>query len=171
MWNKGVVLSLAVLVAGAAPARAALGERHVERAGGFSYCPPEGWSVREFPGFKYKFAFGPAWQGFTANLNVVDEAYDGTLKAYVDLNVVNLKKMIPGFRQIERVPFKTLSGLSGERIRAEDTQSQRELRQSFYLIASGKGRMFVLTGTSLASDGPKFDSLFDDSADSFRLGK
>jgi hypothetical protein len=33
------------------------GARVTEQAGGFSYCPPAGWVVREYPGYKYNFVF------------------------------------------------------------------------------------------------------------------
>ena len=68
------------------PVLAALGDSHVEKAGGFSLQAPKGWEFREFPGMKYQIAFGPASNSFSPNINVVDEAYDGSLKSYVDSN-------------------------------------------------------------------------------------
>ena len=37
-----------------------LGERHVEKDGGFSFKPPKEWSLAEVQGVKYKVARGPA---------------------------------------------------------------------------------------------------------------
>ena len=35
------------------------------------------------PGYKYKFAFGPTSNEFTPNINISDEAYEGTLDEFV----------------------------------------------------------------------------------------
>lgn len=66
---------------------------HYEKAGGFSYDPPKGWQIIQLPGLKYRIAHGPTENEFAPNINVVDEAFMGTLAEYVDLNLENMKKM------------------------------------------------------------------------------
>jgi len=45
-------------------------KRHVEPKGGFSFCPPDGWNIRDYPKEKFKIMLGPASDGFAPNLNV-----------------------------------------------------------------------------------------------------
>src|SRR6266446_6964448 len=67
-------------------------ERHVEAEGGFSFIPPAGWEIRSLPGLKYKVLVGPTTVGFTANLNVKDEQYPGSLEDYVKASTESLKQ-------------------------------------------------------------------------------
>ncbi len=41
----------------------------------FSYAPPKGWKVMEFPGLKYKIARAEPVQGFAPNIVVTSEEY------------------------------------------------------------------------------------------------
>lgn len=50
-------------------------ERQDFGSGGvFSYVPPSGWKVQDFPGLKFKISRGEAVKGFAPNIVVVDEA-------------------------------------------------------------------------------------------------
>src|SRR5687767_1709387 len=56
--------------------------RHIEPAGGFSICIPEGWATQEKEGQKFKLLFGPRGQVFTANINFKDEVDPRPLRDY-----------------------------------------------------------------------------------------
>jgi hypothetical protein len=152
-------------------AYAAVGERHVEQAGGFSLQAPNGWEFREFPGMKYRFAFGPVKDGFSSNINVVDEIYKDSLKSYVDANIQNLKKALPQFKLIERKDFATNSGLKGEKLVTSSFQQQIALRQTFYFLPGPQGRQFVVTCTTLEAKGESLDAVFDESVKTFAFTK
>src|SRR5437870_2673979 len=97
------VLTLTVLAGcGGKPPRG-----HYEKTGGFSYDPPEGWQVVQFPGLKYSISRGPTESEFASNINVVDETFSGSLAEYVDLNVENMKKMFTDFTVLKREDFQT----------------------------------------------------------------
>ena len=83
------------------------GPRHTETAGGFSFCPPKDWVIKDVPGMKYKIAFGPAAGGFAANINVVDESFSGSLADYVKANFQPLTKMFKGQKNLGQADFKT----------------------------------------------------------------
>lgn len=61
-------------------------QRHFEQGGGFSYIPPVGWRLGDYPVSgpnDYKMAWGPSLDGFTCNLWFKDEIFDGSLERYV----------------------------------------------------------------------------------------
>ena len=152
-------------------AYAEVGDRHIEQAGGFSLQAPKGWQFREFPGMKYQIAFGPAKNQFSPNINVVDEAYQGPLKSYVDANVKTLEKMFVQFKLIKRGPFVTTSGLKGERVITTSLQQKSLLRQTFYFMPGVNGKQLVVTCSALAQGGESLDSLFEESLKTFEIIK
>ncbi len=159
------MLALAVLGAGCdrKPTRA-----FYEKEGGFSFDPPKGWLVVPFPGLKYKIAHGPTEREFAANINVVDESYSGTLSAYVDLNVENIKKVFPDIKVLRREDFQTEDGQAATRLVAENKQQGRMLRQTFCFFGPSN-RKYVATCTALAEGGESLDSLFAQSMGTFRV--
>ncbi len=72
--------------------------RHVESTGRFSYVPPPGWTMRDFPGLRYKIVHTTPVNGFAPNLNVTDEMFRGTVDTYADQNLAALKTALPGFK-------------------------------------------------------------------------
>ena len=142
-----------------------------EQALGFTMQAPKNWQFREFPGLKYKVAFGPTANSFTPNINVVDEAYDGSLKSYVDANAKALEKHFVQFALIKRDAFVTTRGLNGERMLTTSLQQKNLLRQTFYVFPGAKGKYFVVTCSALAAGGASFDTLFEESIRTFKLIK
>jgi hypothetical protein len=146
------------------------GLRHEETAGGFSFVPPKGWTIREFPGLKFKIAAGPAAAGFAPNINVVDESFGGSLAEYVKLNLDTLPKVFQKSRVVNQGAFKTNAGLEGARAITENEQNGKLLRQTFYFFPRGD-RQFVVTCSVLAEGGEKLDAVFEASMKTFRFDK
>lgn len=166
---KKLLFAICFFCLAAYSAYAEVGDRHVEQAGGFSLQAPKGWQFREFPGLKYQIAFGPAANAFSPNINVVDEAYDGPLKNYVDENVKNLKKIFDQFKLIRRDAFVTASGLKGERMVTTAHQQKSLLRQTYYFLPGANGKYFVVTCSALAAGGEMLDPVFEESLKTFEL--
>jgi hypothetical protein len=159
------ILTLAIVVAGCGgkPRRG-----HYEQAGGFSYDPPKGWQITQFPGLKYRISHGPAEHEFAPNINVLDESFVGSLAEYVDLNLGKMKDMFTGFTLLKREDFQTEDGLPGTRLVVEDKQQGRALRQTFCFF-SNSTRKYVVTCTALAEGGESLDGLFAQSMRTFRV--
>jgi len=151
--------------------QAAVGDRHFEQTGGFSLQAPQGWVFRDFPGMKYQIAFGPAANSFSPNINVVDEAYDGSLKSYVDANAKTLKSVFVQYTLIKRDTFVTMKGMKGERLVTTSLQQKNMLRQTFYFFPGNKRNYFVVTCSALAAGGESLDPLFEESIKSFEISK
>jgi len=161
-----VILAFAIVCGGCGvskPPRAAY-----EKAGGFSYDPPQGWRVLEFGGLKYRISAGPSENDFAPNINVVDERFSGSLPEYVDLNLQTLKKTFVDFKLIKREDFQTGDGLAAVRLVCEDTQQKKRLRQTFCFFGNSN-RKYVATCTAVADGGEKLDDLFAQSMKTFRI--
>jgi hypothetical protein len=152
-------------------AHADVGARHFDKSGGFSLQAPKGWQFREFPGMKYQIVLGPASNSFSPNINVVDEAYGGSLKSYVDANKSTLDKMSIQLTLIKRDPFVTTSGIKGERMAITSLQQKNLLRQTFYFLPGAKGKYFVVSCSALAAGGEALDSVFEESIKTFEIIK
>jgi hypothetical protein len=152
-------------------AHADVGDRYSEQAGGFSLRAPKGWNFRDVPGMKYKFAFGPASNSFSPNINVIDEAYPGSLKSYVDLSKNAVEKMLPQFTLIKRDAFVTTSGIRGEKMVATSLQQNNLLRQTFYFLPGAAGKYYVVTCSALAAGGDALDPVFEESIKTFETSR
>jgi hypothetical protein len=118
---------------------------------------------------KYQIAFGTRDNGFTSNINVVDEAYQSSLENYVDANIETLEKVFQKFNLVKRGPFNTTSRLKGVRIITTSIQQNNLMRQTFYFFTGSKGRQLVITCSVLAKGGEAFDSVFEESLKTFEL--
>jgi len=147
------------------------GDRHVEKAGGFSFCPPKSWDMKEIPGLKYRIAFGPASDGFAPNINVVDESFSGSLSDYVKGNREALERMFKGFKNLGESEFKTDFGPKGVRLITESEQQGQKLRQTFFFFDGKGGRKLVATCSALAENGAKLDETFAASLKTFAIEK
>jgi hypothetical protein len=138
-----------------------------EAAGGFSYDPPAGWTVSEFPGLKYRVATGPVQNGFASNINVVDEAFAGSLADYVEMNVSMIQKVIVSARVVRREEFQTADLAPASRVIVEDEQQGRRLRQSFYFFDGGR-RKYVASCSTGVDGADALDASFEASMKTFR---
>ena len=168
--NLRKVVAIAICLAGFSTfAYGQTGARVYENKGNFSFQPPSDWSFTEFPGLKYKVAFGPTEKGFATNINFVDETFDGKLTSYVDESLAALKSIFPKFKLLRRETFSTNSGIVGEKIVANNNQQGFNLTQVFYFIPAPKNKYFVITCSVISSVATKYQSVFDESIKTFEF--
>ena len=141
--------------------------RHYEEGGRFSFVPPDGWQVVQLPGMKYGVFSGPTANGFAPNINVLDEAYAGSLDDYVTLSIRNLRVMFPQFLKLSQEDLKLDSGLPAVRVVGRNSMNNMEMEQTMYFVKRSS-KMFVITGSKLASDGRNLANEFEKCARSFR---
>ena len=135
--------------------------------GGFSFCAPAGWEFKDFPGMKFKVAMGPKSGSFSPNVNTVDEAYKASLDSYAEESIRALKTAFQQFKLIKREKFLTNSKILGEKIVTNSLQSNKLLRQTFYIFLGSKGKFLVFTCSCLAENGEKLDTVFEESLKTF----
>jgi hypothetical protein len=138
----------------------------------FSYVPPQGWKVVEFPGLKYKIAYAAPAKAFAANINVVSEKYGRSLEDYARDNVAQMQSTGGGFALLGQTEFTTSEGLRGIKLITETddmySKEKRRLRQTQYLFNAGP-EMLVVTCSALAEDGKALDQEFDAAMKTFRI--
>ncbi len=158
----------ALAIAGCRAESKAPDGRHHEPGGGFSLVAPVGWVVREVPGFKYRFLFGPPIGDFAPNINVVDERFPGSAREYTQAGLAAAERMFPRFQVHAKDEFALDNGVDAVRARLTNEQNGRELDQTMYFVVQA-GRAFVITCSKQASDSRDFSAAFDECARSFRV--
>jgi hypothetical protein len=141
--------------------------------GEFSFVPPENWAMREMPGFKYQFAFGPATnKNFSPNINFVDQSAPFKLDEFVAGNLATLHHMAANEgRSLEIITegeFITDSKRSGVRVVTETTYDSNPVRQTFYFFEGKDNIKFVITCTWPADEGQSYDKMCDSSIRTFK---
>ncbi|MDE1172011.1 MAG: hypothetical protein PW734_12530 [Verrucomicrobium sp.] len=137
---------------------------------GFAYTAPPGWSIRQLPGISNPVALGPVADKFSPNINVVDEAFAGSLEEYVAKNKQAFKQTFPDASGWKESSFSNDSGLKGVKAAVRDTQENRKLRQIFYFFSGKQGRMIVVTCTALVDDDASL-ALFDKVLQTFQVDR
>lgn len=165
-----IVLLSTALVAGA---YAQEGERQAFGSNGvFSYVPPDGWKVWEFPGMKFKVCSAQPAKGFASNITVVDEASEKPLDDYVKDNAANMQGLFQSLKILGQNDFTTSDGARAIRMVTErdDDQTKKRLRQIFYFFDAGNKKL-IATCSSLAEDGAALDKVFDAAMKTFAVTK
>ena len=103
-----------------------------ELGGGYSVNPPDGWIVSEFPGSPYKGLFGKRANNFTPNINIQEENYNGTMDKYIQLNMVQLEKLMRA-EKVKQSPFSAKNS-SGVKLIIHSEFNDLELTQTFYFF-------------------------------------
>jgi hypothetical protein len=147
-------------------------ERHVEKAGGFSFVPPDDFMLKELPGMKYKAAIGPPAGGFAPNIVFVDEAHKGTLAEYVEANKKGLQTAFKNYKVVLEKNLKTDGGAECTMLRIQRDENGKALRQTFYFLEASPERKIVATASTLAgAAGEKWEPILEASVKTFRLEK
>jgi hypothetical protein len=174
-WKRIMTLHLGVLLLLSVPLVFDANAQQVERedfgSGGiFSYVPPNGWKVVEFPGLKFKISLGAPVKGFAPNIVVTDEAYKKSLDDYAKDNIANLQKIFHGLKIISQTDFTTSDGTRAIKLLTErdDDISKKRLRQVFYIYDSGNKKL-VATCSSVAEEAPASDSVCDSTMRTFKV--
>lgn len=165
----GVVLALGMLWTGAAQAQQ--NDRPDFGGGGiFSYVPPKGWKVADFPGLKFKISLGAPVKGFAPNIVVVDEAYEKSLDDYAKDNIATMQQMFPGMKLLGQTDFTTAGGARAIKLVTERTDEsvKGKMRQVYYLYDAGNKKLAV-TCSSLAEEGAASDAVCDGAMKTFTV--
>lgn len=141
----------------------------VSAPGAFSFTAPPGWVVKPFPGMKYNACYAKPVGGFAPNVNVVDEAASVPLARYARANLTLLQSRYPGFHSLGQSSFTTRSGVHGVKLLATASPAGRKIRQAFYLFAGRGAQKWVVTASTPAAEGGKYDRILDASMKTFAL--
>ncbi len=174
-WKYIMTLHLGVILLLSMPLAFDANAQQVERqdfggGGIFSYVPPNGWKVLEFPGLKFKISRGEPVKGFAPNIVVADEAYNKSLDDYAKDNIATMQKLFHGLNILGQTDFTTSDGTRVIKLLTErdDDISKKRLRQVFYFYDAGNKKL-VATCSGLAEEGPGSDLVCDASMKTFSV--
>lgn len=151
-------------------------ERHLEPEGGFSFCVPEGWTIQEREGNKYKMVFAPRATNFTPNINVKDETSTYQLDDYVTASIqtiLNNREKIgaTSIKPVGQTAFITNSRLRGIRVAFLTEYRGLMVRTLQYYFDVGNNHKILVTGTALEETKDTYDRVFDSVLKTFQLDK
>jgi len=172
---SAAVVILTFAITGAAQANCA---RHVETAGGFSFCPPEGWIEKKKTEEKYSQFLRPEQEGFTANLNIKDETNATPLTDYVAAGIKRIllpataeKMGVTSVNLVNQSEFITSSSLPVFKVEFRVELKGWIIRTVQYYFEATIDKKFVATFTSVEAQRAKLDPICDDSVKTLRLEK
>jgi len=142
--------------------------RLYEKAGGFSYVTPDGWTRTRVAGIKYRIVAGPERDGVAPNLYIVDEDTPEPMGAYLAGFLARQRKTYPDFAIVGSNTLVTAQGLAAEVLDATRSARGSPLSLRFYFLPQEK-RVVVVTCTWAASSGDERRQVFDDAMRSFRF--
>lgn len=153
-------------------------KRHAEPKGGFSFCPPEGWTIKEDPNLKYKLMFGPRSDGFTPNLTVSELAnMPLSVKEMVALfRTQSPEQMTKGIGASEIGPlnesdFITTSKQAGIKLAFQSVTDGTRHRHTLYFFAGKGDNKLLVTFTALETQAQVLDSVFDRSMKTWQMDR
>jgi hypothetical protein len=174
-WKCVMTLPLGLLLVFSLLSVVEVKAQQVERqdfgSGGiFSYVPPNGWTVSEFPGLKFKISHGAPVKGFAPNLVVVDEDYNESLDNYARDNLATLQKIYPGMKTLGQTDLKTSDGARAIKLITErdDDSAKHRLHQVFYFFDAGNKKL-VATCSCLAEEASASDPVCDAAMKTFSV--
>lgn len=148
----------------ARPGRAAGPSQYTDGTYNFSLVPPAFAKVEKDAAHTVATFFAPTQDNFAANLVVIAQRVKTTVDQFVENSKGDLQKL--GLRAVVEKKLK-VSGRDAVYWEYESAQQRRPLKVFSLAVFDGE-RLFIVNGTSLASDAD-VQKQFRASLDSFRL--
>ncbi len=176
MLNR--TLAALILVVGVALPCAAQAPCRRNLESGFSYCPPDGWAIRQSLDDKFKTFLGPSSNILTPNINARDEDDQGSLADHV---ATSIKYIMANFQAsgmtavklLDQTEFVTASGLRGIKVAFHvENSSKGLLGRTYQYYFNGRGNQkLVFTGTVVELERNTFEAVFDRAMKTFQIDK
>jgi hypothetical protein len=145
---------------------------------GFSYCPPEGWTIKQSLEEKFKTFLGPVSNTLTPSINARDEDNEVPLPEHIAAIIKYVlaspeKSGATAITILRQSDFVTASGLHGIKVVFHFENSAKGLTvRTYQYYFSGRGNQkLVLTCTALEADRNTMEPVFDRALKTFQLDK
>lgn len=167
-----VIFVLMVPMSGAAQDCA----RHVEAEGGFSFCPPDGWTLGEQAGEKYQLAFGPRSDLFTPNISAKDDADSLPLPEYVTRSMryalANVEQTgATSVTLVSQSDFIYASAQAGAKVMSRAEYKGLIITMFQYYFGGSGDKKVIMTCLGLESGQPALERVCDQSMKTFQFEK
>ncbi len=145
---------------------------------GFSYCPPDGWTIKQSLDEKFKTFLGPQSTVLAPNINARDEDNQAPLADHVATSIKYILTNVQAIgatavKVVDQSEFVTASGVRGIKVVFHVENSAKALViRTYQYYFSGRGvQKLVLTGTAVELERNTFEPVFDRAMKSFQLDK
>jgi hypothetical protein len=142
--------------------------RLYEKAGGFSYVTPDGWTRSRVAGIKYHIVAGPEQEGAAPNLYIMDEKSSGSVGSDIRVFVARQKKTYPDFVVRGSNTLITAAGWTAHVLDASRTARGVPLALRYYFLKRDR-RVVVVACAWPASSTNNLANLFTDTVSTFRF--
>jgi len=142
-----------------------------EVLGGFTYLIPDYWLVGKIDGMDYQMVRDRAANGFSPNVNFLQEKNNYRFEEYYKINIKQLVDYLTDYKEILSDVFATDSGLKGKRHICSNKQVGKNLVQVYYFFEKKDKTKIIITGSALLDDKDKYLPIFDSIAKSFKSSK
>jgi hypothetical protein len=143
---------------------------------GFSYCSPDGWTIKPSLDDKFKTFWGPASVTLTPNINVKDEENGKPLPEVVAAEIKYIldspqKAGATSVKVLSQSDFIATSGQRGVKVvfHVENTARALVVRTYQYYFSGRGNQILVLTCTGLEADKNTLEPIFDRALKTFQL--
>ena len=146
--------------------------RHVEKAGGFSFVPPAGWTFRKVAGQKFSVGVGPPLdKGWVPQIDFVVHPYKATLPVFVAGQKKFMATGYKNFKLLGEKNLKTESGAKGIAVLfLGETNGQKLRHYHCYFDLSPSKKTWIMCAVPV-TNGDKLDAAFEASFKTWRLEK
>lgn len=145
------------------------GEVVVSPRNDFQFRMPAGWERKPPPPSTAGMVASPEASDLDSNMVTTVEAFSGTLRAYIDANVIALRKMAPEAKVLGETPFATDLQLPGQKLRLHNQLKDKTLTQFMYFFPGPRKDKIIVTCTTPAAMAPRTEPLFDACMKTFAL--
>jgi len=130
--------------------------------------PPQ-WVMEDMPSMGIKVGVGPAFEDFPTTVNLLSEPYDGTLEAYVQETLKQIKQQFPKLKILKQEAVTSSSGVKMIQLVTDNEIHGAQVHQIFFLGSAGEGNVFLLTCAAAQSVGSKLTPVFEGIGKSVQL--
>ncbi len=138
-----------------------LGGTFTSDEGGFSFRIPEGWQTKPAARPGMTMIVAPQESGYSANMTVSIESFDGTVRDYADANKTSVVGTFPDAVVLSDTAFVPATNAASYKVTFQNRMKDVDLRQLMYFFAGPAGKKIVVTTTATAAQGPELEPLFD----------
>jgi hypothetical protein len=147
---------------------------HHDNPSGYSFVPPNGWTMMQASGDQVTVCRGPFVDGFTPliafseSTDVQAPSLTGSLEEYVAQTRERLVED-NSVTAIQEFDFSTDAGLEGKKLTYQRPHEAGIVRVQAYFFVGSDGKRVTVTCIALAKSGPTLDRLFDKVAKTLEL--
>jgi len=137
-----------------------LADRYIEKEGGFSYIPPNGWRVMELLPLKYKIIEIVTNSKLAPFIYFDDEISNRSLDEYAEIVSKEFIQVHKETSIISQGYFITIEGQQGLKVVYSDVQNELHLYQINYYFSNGERKLVAIYSRVIDQD-QNLDNIVD----------